>query len=437
MAKAHESGKSAGEPQQALFQLVEPPNAYRKAVQVVHSKPRAPMSLMQRKTSNAWLKNAVQTEPDEEGYWTISIAAMAKDIGFDSNNRAYLRESSLELMRIVFEWDVIAPMHKKGTTWKASVLFPDVEMRSDVMRYRISSQLRDQVLNPEIWAMIDMNHVRKFKRASSLALYEQCVRFEKVGRTTPVQWEHLRDIILGESAEAKIYQEYKFFKNRVLLPSIAEINSLSDIEVELVQNKEGRKVTTLQFAVQKKSEYREENPVDEEAMEAIGMVAKLGVPGSEAKKLAKQWSAKELRAAVEYTTKRMHEKKGPKIENPAAYFRQALNNRWASVADAEVKRETVASAQPTAANHLDDMYAAERMAESEKYFAELDAPDQDALIERYNQGQDLKGLKLSKEKISKAASAAFFRWLANDTWGAPSTAQLLAFANKLAAASRR
>ena len=69
-----------------LFQLSEVANSYRKPAQIIHSKPRSSMSLLQRKLTNAWLKNAVDTLPDADGWWTISTMKMSKDIDFDSNN---------------------------------------------------------------------------------------------------------------------------------------------------------------------------------------------------------------------------------------------------------------------------------------------------------------------------------------------------------------
>lgn len=43
-------------------------------------------------------------------------------------------------------------------------------------------------------------------------------------------------MLMGESADAKSYQEYKVFKDKVLKVAIAEVNALSDIEIELVEN---------------------------------------------------------------------------------------------------------------------------------------------------------------------------------------------------------
>ena len=78
----------------ALFQSRETPDAFRKAVQVVHSQPKSPLSLLQRKLGNAWLKNAVDNHPDPDGWWQLAIGKLAVTIGFDSNNRQYLKESA-------------------------------------------------------------------------------------------------------------------------------------------------------------------------------------------------------------------------------------------------------------------------------------------------------------------------------------------------------
>lgn len=421
------------EPQIGLFTLTEIPNSYRKPVQVVHSKPRAPMSLLQRKLANAWLKNAVETPADSGGWWTIGVLSMAHDIGFDSNNREYLRGSALELMRIVFEWDVIAPESRRAL-WKASVLFPEVEIRSDSIRYQISSQLRDRVLNPEIYALIDMNVVRKFRRGSSLALYEHCVRFEKIGRTTPVPWKELRDIVLGESAEARSYQEYKYFKSKVLNSAIAEINSGSDIDIQLEQSKIGRTVTTLQFLVTKKPSLDDTAILDEETLGAVGAMVHLGVPQSEAKRLAKKHTAARIKEAMAYTQARMADKKASKVANPAAYFRMALSHGWGEVQDAVVKKSTPKASPANGASKLAEDFAVAQMAEAENYFKELDARDQESLIIRYNDQQSVPNLRVQSSRATRGAKVAFFRWLAVDTWGKPTTEQLLAYAASLLSA---
>lgn len=431
MAKRSDTPRTAIR-QIALFQVPEVPKPYKKAVQVVHSKPRAPMSLVQRKVSNSWLKNAVQNKPDEEGWWSIRIADMATEIGFDSNNREYLRDSALELMRIVFEWDVVA-VEGKRPKWKASVLFPDVEMTAEVVRYRISTQLRDQVLNPDMYAMIDMNVVAKFRRAPSLALYEFCVRFERIGRTAEIPWESFRDMVLGESSEAKSYLEYKYFKQKVMKPSVAEVNSQADIQVELMETHEGRRIKNIWFTVHKPGPPQLEVVIDDErVMKLVGEMVNIGLLQSEAKRLTTQHQFEELSAAVAYVKRRMADKRAPTVENPGAYLRQALKNNWAIVdtpaATADVKK-ALPGRKASAADKLIEQYMAEQLKQAEGYFNELDAADQDALIQRYNAQQEVPGLRIGA-KAGKAAKTAYFTWVGLETWGQPSQQQLLEFATE-------
>ena len=435
---AKKPSTSRGEMSQfGLFQVPEVPRPYKKAVQVVHSKPRGQLSLLQRKVSNAWLKNATQNEADPEGWWSLRIQDMASDIGFDSKNGAYLKESAYELMRVVFEWDVIAPEGKR-VKWKASVLFPDIEITSEHIRYRISSQLRDQVLNPEMYALVDMNIVKRFKKSASLALYEFCVRFERVGHTTEVQWKSFRDIMLGESSESKSYQEYKYFKAKVLKPAIAEVNAQADIKVELVEKKVGRSIDNIQFKVYKERPAHLEVVIeDEEALKLVGEMIKIGLPQSEAKKILREYQRQEVAAAIEYTKRRAADKRAKELGNVAAYLRQVLKNGWA-VVDEEVSKGKGPERPPknTGNSLIEGQYMVHQMKEAEGYFKELEPEDQDKLITTYNEQQPMSQLQV-KKKTSKGAQTAFFRWLGLHVWGQPSSEELLAFASEMIAAAAK
>lgn len=413
----------SGDGQISLFGVKETPDAFRKAVQVVHSKPKSPLTLLQRKLGNAWTKHAIESEPDANGWWTLGIRDLERDVGFDSNNRQHLKESAEALMRVVFEWDVMAPVAKR-VHWKASVLFPEIEIHSDVIKYQISSQLRELIVNPEIYAMIDMNVVRRFRRASSLAIWEFCVRFEKLGRTAEVEWEKFRDMVLGETAESRTYAEYKYFKSKVLKPAIAEINSESNLTIELVEAKMGKRVRSVRFELARKVSQGGDVYEDVDSIELVGEMVRLGVMQSEARRLLKIHAAQEVRSALDYTKKRLADRRADKLENPAAYFRHALQHQYGAsvpVASTERVEEQV---------DIREAYLASQMDEVQGYFKELDTSEQSALIGRYNEQQSAPVLRL-KKRVTKPAEIAFRRWLIRDTWGEPTPDQLLHFAQKM------
>lgn len=413
----------------SLFNVRETPDAFRKAVQVVHSQPKSPLSLLQRKLGNAWLKHAIDSQPDDEGWWQLGIGQLAVTIGFDSNNRQYLRESAEALMRIVHEWDVLAPTAKR-VQWKASVLFPEIEIRSDVIRYQISAQMRERLVNPDIYAMIDMNVVRRFRRAPSLAIWEFCVRFERIGQTAEVEWEKFRDMVLGESAEGKTYQEYKYFKSKVLNLAIAEINSESNHVVKLIESKVGKRVAGLRFEVTRKTS-APETADDDRGIKLISELVKFGVPQSEARRLTRQHQFEEVRGALDYTRRRMSDRKLAPLSNPAAYFRQALANRYAIAEEAATAAQPSVS-RPAKSLDIKEAFAVQRAGEAERYFGDLEVGDQNGLIGRYNEQQASAALRL-KSKASRLAQSAFFSWLAMETWGEPTSDELLAFAGRMLA----
>lgn len=414
-----------------------PSDAFRKAVQAVHSKPRAPLTLLQRKLGNAWLKHAIESQSDASGWWELSIRELAETIGFDSNNRQYLKDAAEALMSIVFEWDVMA-LASKRVHWKASVMFPELEIRSDVIRYQISSQMRERVLNPDMYALIDMNIVRRFKRAPALAIWEYCIRFEKLGQTAEVSWTFFRDMILGESADGKTYQEYKYFKSKVLLPSINEINTESEHWIELVETKIGRRIDKVRFTVMRKAKRVEavDRPEDPSERDLLTDLEQIGFSRLDSRKLLGQHTMLELTQALAFTRKRMADATSTPLARPSAYLRRALTQGYASsetvsdvvqtqpVAQPLPKDEAI-SAQPVplvAPTLPDDrgQVMRQQITKAVSHLQQLSEPERQALVDRYNAGQNVQMLRVSS-RASRVADAAFQRWLANDLWGTPST----------------
>lgn len=422
--------------QLTLWRPTDAPDAFRKAVEIVHSQPKAPLSLVQRKMLNALLKNAVAKDADEKGFWEINLRDLEFDIAFDSKNREHIKEAARALMRVVFEWDVMAPDKRKGH-WKASVLIPDVELHPEVMRYQISSHLHDLLRKPEIYALIDMVIVKKFRRASSLALWEYCTRYERLGITAEADWRKMRDMIVTDAAGTTTYEQYKYFKDKVLKPSVAEINAVSRHVVELVERKVGRAISTIRFKVElKPGEAGTASDAEVQDLDLLGDIAKLGVPMSEAKRLMRGHGPASLRAALDYTRKRLGDKKAQPLNNPAAYFRNALAHNYAS-SDASEASPVGQAAQPAKASRpkvdLKEALLVQRMQEAEGYFRELDTGDQQELMKRYNDQASV-ALRLG-QKPKKAAEMAFRRWVALDVWGEPSPEDLVEFAQQTLAAA--
>ena len=428
--------ESSTEPTQiALFQIPELPEPFRKAVPAVHIAPQAgPISLQQAKMFNALIKNAIEQNKDGERVWfEYPIGELISDVGLNTKNRDYVKSTINSLVGFVVNWD-----HLSGKPeWNASGLVAGAKLSGSLLRYQFSDNIREILMNPRIYASIDMRIAREFKRGHSLTLWENVVRYEGVGRTPRLNVGTLRDLLLGIDWKQGSYAQYKTFKSRVLLPALEEINRIADHQVDLEEFKTGRTIVEVQFTISRK---RKTDVRAEEDLDLLGAVTKYSIPVSEARKLLDEHGADALRHAVNYTEQRLQKKNSQPIENVGAYFRKALSGGW-QVDEPKGSSATKVVAVAEAAEHPEDQllarYQAYRAEEVREYFNELDSSDQTGYLDKYNTQQQAPQLKLpNNKKPKKSAEAAFLHWLADAVWGKPTDRDLLNFLLRDASAGK-
>lgn len=429
MAKGKPNQKAG---QIALFQQPEVPEPFKKAVQAIHVSPvGGALTLQQRRLFNALIKNAIELRIGQNGTadtFQISIPEMMSNLALTTKDTGYIKETAKSLMRTVVDWD---QLNSDGTaTWTGSTLLAGAKITGSLLSYSFAPQIREELLNPERYAMIDMRIARLFRRAHSLALWENTVRYERVGMTAKIPLNVFRNLILGREEGETKYKEYKIFKRAVLNPCIAEICEVSDHNIELIEHKVGRSVSDLQFKISRKESSA---PEDEGFGELIQAMVKLGLPSSEARKLAKTHGAEPVREALAYVKARQAKKNAPAIDNVPAYFRKALAEAWGkgmAKQEAANEKEEASQPKPKAKSPAEamEMLIAARLPQANEYFAELAAEEQAQLIESYNSQCAAADLRLSASKRpTKLAQTSFYRWLADQTWGQPSSDDILNF----------
>lgn len=407
-------------------------DVFRKTVYVVHSRPTKQLTLVQKKLANAWLKHAVTFVPDQDGWWEIPIGLLREEINFPSTNTQYLKEAARALVQIAFEWDLLAPENKR-IGWQTQVLFPAIAIVHGCIRFKISTDIYKELHRPEIYALIDMSIVRRLNSVAAMCIWEFCVRFENIGHTPSMPWQQFRDVVLGEQGEKKTLEQYKFMKLRVLSKAIKEINECSDHEIALVEKTAGRRVVAIHFTVRRKNAGMPEGELA--AQKAITRMIQLGLPRTEARRLASAHPLPALNGALEYTERRLADPSQSKIDQPAAYFRKALEQGYGAPVDmAETatapgnngKRKTVKQFD------IDEAFSQHRREQARAYFAQLEDDEKKQFLDRYNEQQEHDRLRV-KSRLTKLAEAAFMNWLAKDTWGEASAEDKLKFSVELLA----
>ncbi len=104
-----------------------------------------------------------------------------------------------------------------------------------------------KLFNPEIYARINLGIQRKFTSGYALALYENCLRFRKVGSTGWLPLELLRKLLGIE--DNSYYSDFRRLNSKVIKPAVQQVNKTSDIYLEAETKAEKRRITAIRFAV--------------------------------------------------------------------------------------------------------------------------------------------------------------------------------------------
>jgi hypothetical protein len=168
------------------------------------------------------------------------------------------------------------------------------------------------------------------RTTAGISLYENAKRYSTnpsrlTGKET---WEWWHDVLTGVPMSHE-KPEYKYFKRDVLRPAIDEVNT-TDIRVELIEHKTGRKITHLQFQIERAAQGVLELPpppvIDTKTIERI---QELGINPREAEDIFASHDDRLVRETLDWVRDRMANTTMPRVESPAALFRSALRGRYA------------------------------------------------------------------------------------------------------------
>lgn len=402
-------------------------------------------SLLSRKVFNVLVYHAQQlrapginapiaTEASKKYFW-IPLVDVARDAAYDSKDTLKLKEHLEELLniRIVTEdfaqWTsqrllsavtLVNPLglnKRGGQLWLGFAFPPEVEIL---------------VMSPENYTKLTFFYQTQFRSGASLALYEICRRFltnpSKLTYKNP--WEWWYGSLTGNPVD-EVIPEYKFVKRDVFKRAIAEINTVTDINIELIEHKQGRKVISLQFKVVESAQSPLNLPappvIDTEILERL---MGFGINQKEASDLLATTPEGKLLATIKLVEDRNSKTNVSKLVSPAAYFKQALRESYASPAMI-AKQSVIQKDKPSDVETPDELvrrYLAQRAKEGFNSFKELPDPDQEELRREFKQVTKLPQSVKSTGMASAAYRNEFSFWYAERIWASPSQDDLIKFA---------
>ncbi len=404
------------------------------------------LSLLSRKIFNVMVYHAqrmrakgenapIDTEVAKNYYW-IPMAELARDAAYDSRDTELFKEQVQELQNIrIFSEDAIQWTSERLVSSVKLVNPRGLKKQGGMLWFGFAfpPEVESMVMAPGSYTKLSVYYQALLRSGASLALYEICRRYatnpSKV--TNRADWEWWYGALTGNPVGESI-PEYKYFKRDVLKYAISEINMVTDINVELIEHKQGRRVASLQFRVvpaQQESLALPAPPVIDG--ELVKRMMALGLSQDDACNLLATTEDGKLRATLDLTELRMTNQKAAKLASPAGYFKLALRDGYASNTDIARKNVQKLDERPSVDASIEairERYFVERAKDALAMYHELDEAEQDAWLDRFKHSDNAKGLNLARGLATTSARTAFSMWFAEQQWPAPTDSDLLRFA---------
>ncbi|BAN24664.1 replication initiation protein [Caballeronia insecticola] len=433
--------------------VVSPSSAeLRKAVEAIAIQPKSgKITLLTRKLFNVLLAVAQQADESGDTYRAL-LSDIVANSAFDSNDTALVKEHLRRMVSVQVEWSTGTSSQKPGRKWGISTLIADAEILEDPTTRRVwvefsfAPKIKKKLLDPVQYARLSLQFQSQLRSSAGLALYEICVRYltNPSHLTMRETWEWWRPILSGTpdtEAGDEAKREYKYFKRDYLRPAIAEVNAVTNIFVELVEHREGRRVAEIQFRVTEQKQPMlalDEHPnVFDSTL--VDRMVKIGIPLKDAQTLYADSEENRIRAALQMTEQRMRSTTLPPVRSAAALFKDALKKGYAPPLEVLPPTTTSAAARVSAPG-ADDLkarllseFSAYRRKEARVLYDEQGEDEREIARQSFEEdilpglGTHMRDDWRKRGLDSKLAETSFFDWLARKTWGEPTDGDLLAF----------
>lgn len=356
-----------------------------------------------------------------------------------SKDSEWLKECFRQMQETSIEWN-----NKDGKVeeWGISSLISEARIisaaNSTTIAWALPQIIRDRLLDPRFYTKLSLEIFSKMRTGASIALYEICSRYATNPShvTNREHWQWWQPRLTGNPMRET--EEYKYFARDVLRPAVAEVNQVSDVFVELIEHKKGRRIEEIQFKVMRKPTVQIElelgKALDNELIESIIV---LGITHKEARALYFEYDPVLLRKTIAFTEQRANAPNVPSLKSKAAFFKKALEGKYASQASSDAVRPAaeaklmVSMPAPSPEEKKAAISAkleTKRIADALKLWEEQGVDEQLVLLRAFQEESSVEGYRKDITRrgvasmVSIALRTSFCQWYAHKTWG-PMTGQ--------------
>ncbi len=179
----------------------------------------------------------------------ITVKQLCRLIGYQGNNHSVIKEALRGLISTVIEWNLTNDI-TGSENWTASSIIASVCLDGPLCYYAYSPRMKQLLHSPSMFGKIDLVIQSRFRSSYGLALYENCSRYRGLPHTKWFDLELFKKLM---GVQAGKYDVFRDFKRRVLDKSIDEVNTYSDLFIEVECIREGRKTVKVRFKLKERA----------------------------------------------------------------------------------------------------------------------------------------------------------------------------------------
>lgn len=296
------------------------------------------ITVLARKAYNVLLYLAQEQGIDQEVY-RAPLQSVLRGIDFNSHAREIVKQHLRAMVSTTVEWQ--SPTSGEGEAWNVAGLLAHAKLYKQSgenwVEWSFAPNIKHELLEPQRFARLRLDVISQLRRHAGVVLYEICSRYRDVGLTARQPWPWWRPVLTGSpDSEDSIKQEYRFFKRDTLKLAIAEVNAVTDLDVELIEHRAGRFIADIQFRISKKQQAtlplgRAPQPVD---LTQVARARAAGLRDEDAENLIHAHGNDAMSAALDALEKRAASDFPEPLRDPHRYLRALLVSTSASAAKA-------------------------------------------------------------------------------------------------------
>lgn len=317
---------------------------FKKHIAVIYVK--GTLNPLEKRLWNLLTKNA-QHRLSEERH-EIPVDVLMRAAGIHGNDRRILKPALIKLRKTSIEWIRQDPEggFAIDSDWAESGFLATVAIVDGMIYYEYSRFLRDQLMNPERFAILHVASGNALKRGKAGTLYEITARFRPNEKTkfpgdTPKWTLDFFRALMG--AEAKTYDDFKKLNQKIIQPCIKKVNQETDIKLTPKFHRRGRRVVHLQFKVEdNKLEPKRTQSVDTESETLKSrLIEEYGIGEVEAVRLMEDHPIDYLLEKIAYVDHQI--KAGRDIHSLSGYLRKTIKNDYRITSSKSLQKDREAA----------------------------------------------------------------------------------------------